>query len=80
MLCQYKDIFGKPNEGFHSDRFLGFAANDLFGTILIGLFISYYFKLDPIYTFILLALFVIATHRLFCVNTALNVAIFGQIK
>jgi hypothetical protein len=76
MLCKYKDILGKPNEGFHKTRFLGFALNDIIGTIIIGIIISKIFNYDLFKTYILLILFVIFIHKLFCVETTLNKMLF----
>lgn len=86
-LSKYKDIFGKPNEGPHSHRFLGLAIVDVGATIagagVIGLIISLIFKYNFLNTFliILLILFVLAIilHRLFCVNTTINKFIFGEV-
>jgi uncharacterized membrane protein len=79
MLCEYKNIFGLPNEGFHEKRFLSMAAYDLFGTILISILISYVFSYNVIVVFILLMIITILVHRLFCVNTTINKKIFGII-
>ena len=79
MFCPYKNIFGEPEKGVHANRFLGLAVNDLIPTVIIGIVISYYFDLHPVRTFIYLALFVILIHRLFCVNTAVNTFIFGEV-
>lgn len=76
ILSQYKDIFGKPNEGFHKTRFMGFALYDVIGTFIIGIAISKYFKFDLFKTFLLLIIFVIFIHKLFGVNTALNNLLF----
>lgn len=43
IFSEYKDILGKPNEGVHSYTFLGLAAFDLFGTLLIAFLINYYY-------------------------------------
>lgn len=75
-LCKYKNMFGEPNQGFHKERILGFARNDIIGTIIIGIIVSKIFKFDLIKTYILLILFVIFIHKLFCVETALNKMIF----
>lgn len=80
MLCQYKEIFGKPYEGIHKDRMFGLAFYDVFGTFLLGLFISYYFNVEIYKVFALLTIFVIVIHRLFCVDTALNVALIGKVN
>lgn len=79
MFCRYKNIFGKPYEGFHESRLFGFATNDIIGTIIIALVIAYYNKLNYVNTLFVTFLFVVLIHRLFCVNTALNVMIFGEI-
>lgn len=76
-ICKYKDIFGKETEGVHSIRFLNIAIVDLVLTIVLGIFLSRYFK--PLHVFILLVVVTIAIHRLFCVNTTVNKAIFGII-
>jgi len=72
MFCEYKDIFGKPNEGVHSYRFLGIAVVDLALTI-IGAFII---SLISGYSFwkTLIALLIIGTiiHILFCVDTTVT--------
>lgn len=77
-LCEYKDIFGKPNEGVHSYRVFGVASVDLVLTILVAFVIKYFV---PSWSFILIiiSLFILAimVHKLFCVETALNKFIFG---
>jgi len=40
-LCHYKNALGKPKEGLHSYRILGFAAWDVFLTIVGGGLIAY---------------------------------------
>lgn len=90
-LCKYKDVLGIPGEGFHKKRLSGFALNDVTGTIgiavIITLLISVYKKYNNITTilktyiaslFILIILGIIL-HRLFCVNTKLNMMIFGKV-
>lgn len=82
MLCQYKNIFGSPKEGFHSLRLFGFAANDLIGTVVIVAIIIYLFKMNFINSTILIifvVLFIVIIHRIFCVNTTLNKLIFGTV-
>lgn len=69
-LGQYRDIFGKPDEGVHKYRIFGLATVDIIGTFVAAAVISKYGK----YSFIavLLFLLVLATflHWLFCVETA----------
>lgn len=45
MSCPYKFILGIPKQGFHSQRFLGFALNDFLGTIGLALLTSYFLKI-----------------------------------
>jgi hypothetical protein len=71
LLCQYSDIFGTPNQGVHSSRFLGMAAVDLFGTLAIALIISYLTAINPLTTFAILMILATALHALFCVDTAI---------
>jgi len=40
LLCKYKDIFGKPNEGVHPYRFLNLALVDIIVTIIFGILIG----------------------------------------
>ncbi len=81
-LCQYKDVLGRPKEGFHRPRFMGFAAYDLFGTLAIAAIIAIFFYrktllISFIVISIILLLLGIFLHKLFCVETTLNKMIFG---
>ena len=69
-LCQYKHALGEPGKGFHEKRLFGLAANDLLGTIFIGIIIAIILNINPIIT--VLALFILGEllHLLFCVDTA----------
>jgi hypothetical protein len=71
-LCKYKDIFGKPNKGIHSIRFLNIAVVDFFMTVAIAFFIAKFYDLPFYKIFILLIIFAIVIHKIFCVDTALN--------
>lgn len=68
-LCQYKDLFGKPEQGFHAQRIFGFALYDTLGTIVISLIIAKLFGIRW-YT-VLLGVFILGQvlHFVFCVNT-----------
>jgi fatty-acid desaturase len=79
MLCKYKNIFGKPNQGVHSIRLFDIALVDLLGTFLIALLITYFFKINVFLVFLILMIIAILIHRLFCVNTKINVFIFGKV-
>lgn len=82
MLCKYKDIFGKPNEGAHKYRFYGFAIVDVLLTVFIALIISIIIKksFDFYHFIIVLILFFlsgIVLHRVFCVKTKLDSLLFS---
>ncbi len=79
MFCKYKDVLGKPGEGFHERRILGMAANDLIGTIIIMVIISVVFKINFLIVFLVVSLLTIFMHRIFCVNTTINKKIFGEV-
>jgi hypothetical protein len=78
-LCKYADIFGKPNTGAHKYRLFNIAIVDVILTILGGYLISKYFGYKTKDTIIVLFLLGIILHRVFCVNTTINVLIFGTI-
>jgi hypothetical protein len=70
IFCKYKDVLGKPYEGFHSTRFLGLALGDLLGALLIAILLSYGFQKSLIYMLVIVFLITQISHMLFCVNTA----------
>jgi hypothetical protein len=75
-LCEYKDIFGSPNEGVHKYRIFNIAIVDVFLTIIISLIISNIFNLNFIITLIVLFLLGIIMHRIFCVRTTIDKFLF----
>jgi hypothetical protein len=79
MFCKHRDYFGKVNEGVHKSKVLGLAINDVIPTILFSLIFAYLLKLDYLLTIICVFLLAILLHRMFCVNTTLNVLIFGEV-
>ena len=79
-LCKYKSMFGVPNKGIHSYRFLGVAIIDVIETILGALIISYIFKYSFLYTTITLFILGIILHRLFCVRTTVDKLLFPNVK
>ena len=78
-LCKYKDINGKPGEAHHKWRIGPFAAFDIVVTVLPALICAYIFDWNFIIVFTALIVLGIVIHRIFCVNTALNVMIFGKV-
>ena len=87
-FAKHSDIFGKPNEGVHSKRFLGIAIVDMGATLGIAAIISgitSYFLEENflkifIIIFIIFLLLGIIFHRLFCVDTTINKLIFGEVN
>ncbi len=76
---QFSEIFGRPNEGVHSYRFLNLAMVDVIGTIVIAIMIAKFFNLNIWLTVIIAFIIGIILHRLFCVNTTINKLIFGVV-
>ena len=81
-LCQYKDIFGKPNEGSHSYRIFDIAIVDVLATIIVALLIYMLFgtRMGVPFWQILVALFAIGilAHRIFCVRTTIDRLLFSE--
>lgn len=78
MLCQYRDIFGKPGEGFHKTRLFGVAAYDLIGTIILIIVISFMSGYSLLSVGISVSLLTIFLHKIFCVETTLTKKIFSE--
>ena len=77
MLCEYKEAFGKPNEGIHKYRLFDIAIVDTIIVVIFGIIISMCIGV-PAYIILIVLFFTgILAHRLFCVNTALNKKLFG---
>ena len=78
MLCEYKDILGKPGQGIHSYRIFNIAIIDVLMTVCAAFIIHI---LTPRYHFwvILMVLFLlgIILHRLFCVRTTIDKLLFS---
>lgn len=82
MSCPFKnysEIFGKPNEGVHSYRFLNLAIVDVIMTIIGSFIIAKLFNLNFLLVLSFIFILGIILHRLFCVNTTINKLIFGII-
>jgi uncharacterized membrane protein len=69
-------MFGKPYEGIHSYRLFDVAYLDVIVTIIGGLIISYFTKINVYLVLFLLFLFGIFVHRLFCVRTKIDRLLF----
>jgi len=70
MSCPYKDIFGKPNTGFHSKRVFGLAVGDTVGTIGLGLLFSWIFGTSLFYSIVGMFVLGEVLHYYFGVQTA----------
>ena len=70
-LCQYKDILGKPNIGFHESRIFNFALNDILGTVFLAFILKWFYNdtISIIHAFVLMFLFGQFCHLIFCVDT-----------
>lgn len=78
-LCKHRDIAGKPEEGVHAIRFMGMAAFDIVGSLILATVIALATGWNlAVCVFVVFVLGVIV-HRLFCVNTAVNKFIFGEV-
>lgn len=78
-FCKFKDILGLPGKKFHKHFGFGFAILDLVFALAVAMLITYFTKICLWKTFIMVILLAIILHRLFCVNTVLNVMIFGRV-
>jgi len=78
MACQYKNIFGKPNEGLHSYRIFDIAIIDVLATFIIAFILNYFFALPFNITLIVLFVIGIVFHRIFCVRTTIDKLLFAS--
>jgi hypothetical protein len=78
-LCKYRDINGRPGEAQHAKRIGAFALFDVLVSIACAALTAYLFNWNFAVVLTLIIIAGILVHRLFCVNTALNVMIFGEI-
>jgi NADH:ubiquinone oxidoreductase subunit 6 (subunit J) len=79
-LCDYKDIFGKPNEGVHKYRIYNIAVVDLVLTIIFAYVIAILLNKKFIPTLIVIFLIGCVMHYIFCVDTTINKSINIFIK
>lgn len=76
-LCAYQNIFGQPNQGFHSTRICGLAFFDLLGTFLLAFLLAKYTKLHFLPVLIMVFVLAQVIHYVFCVPTAFQRFLFG---
>ena len=75
-LCKYKNALGEPGKGVHSYRLFGVAIADVIMTLIGALILSYLFNWSFLYTAVGLFILGIILHRLFCVRTTIDKALF----
>lgn len=77
MLCRYANMLGKPREGAHSLRFGGVAIVDVLLTVLVAWGWARYKHARLVPVVVCLFIIGIAMHRLFCVRTTVDRALFA---
>lgn len=77
-LCKYKDVFGKPNEGLHQFRVFDIAIVDVLLTIFVAWVVSYFFKINFLYSLVGFFILGIICHRIFCVRTTVDKLLFSE--
>ena len=75
-LCKYKNALGEPGKGVHSYRLFGVAIADVIMTLIGAAIISYFSGYSLFYVSVILFILGIALHRLFCVRTTVDKALF----
>lgn len=69
LFSNFSDIFGAPNTGVHSLRFLNTAIVDYILSILLSMIITFFSSIPLVLSTIFVLLFGILGHYLFGVNT-----------
>lgn len=78
-LCKYSGMFGEPETGLHSIRFLGVAIVDVI-FVFVAAYVLNVIHPSISYNVYLVAIFIVGiiSHRLFCVRTTIDRVIFGS--
>jgi hypothetical protein len=79
MLCKYRHVFGAEKTGFHSYRLFDVAIGDLVLTILFGILLAKWLNVNSLVMVLFLLVLGVVLHRLFCVNTRVNMLLFGKV-
>ena len=69
-FCQYRDLFGEPNQGIHQYRFGGVAVVDLLETFVLAYLTTLATRIPLAITLVSWLLIGFAFHLLFCVQTS----------
>lgn len=75
-LCKYKNALGAPGTGTHSIRVGNIAIVDVILTLVGALLITLVFGVNFFISAAILFLLGIVLHRLFCVRTTVDKALF----
>jgi len=77
-LCKYKDMFGKVGEGAHKYRIpiLDIALVDTVMTLVLGIFLAWFFRWSYWITIVLVFVAGILAHKMFCVKTRIDRFLF----
>ena len=51
--CPYANLLGAPHEGFHAQRWNGYALNDILGTLVLAVVTSWVANINVVGSFIL---------------------------
>ena len=78
-LEKYKEALGKPGVGTHAHGIFGFAVIDLLATLCVAYLIARFTGLNFYLCSGVLIIVAIVMHRMFGVNTRLNVLLFGTV-
>ena len=75
-LCPYRNMFGEPGKGVHGIRIFDIAIIDVLFTVIAGILIAYYWKLNTAIVLVVLFVTGIIAHRMFCVRTTIDKLLF----
>ena len=75
----YRDALGIPNEGVHSFRIYNLAIVDISLSVIFAYYFSQYMNSNIYQTLFYVFLSGIVLHRFFCVNTTINMLLFGKL-
>ncbi|NDC83806.1 hypothetical protein EB093_09145 [bacterium] len=77
-FCKYKNAFGEPNTGIRKYRIMNIAIYDTLLVLVIAIALAWFFRLPYIPTIVGIYLLGIVAHRLFCVQTGVDIMLFGK--
>lgn len=79
LLCEYKDIFGRPREGPHAYRLFDIAVVDVAATIVVAFIVARVFGISLWKSFIAMFVIGVFSHRAFCVRTTVDKILFPNV-